>query len=75
QVLINLRSDLSIRLAEQQNLLESAKGDVEKIEQTPLPPLSGGLETGLMQVSELQKSRLDKQIKQFEELQKVLVKV
>ncbi len=75
QVLINLRSDLSIRLAEQQNLLESAKWDVEKIEQTPLPPLSGGLETWLMQVSELQKSRLDKQIKQFEELQRVLVKV
>ncbi|MBP9779864.1 hypothetical protein KBD33_04575 [Candidatus Gracilibacteria bacterium] len=71
----DLRSDLSIRLAEQKNLLEGAKGEVEKIEQTPLPPLSGGLETGLMQVSELQKSRLDKQIKQFEELQRVLVKV
>jgi hypothetical protein len=66
EILTNLRSDLSIRLAEQQSLLESAKWEVEKnIKWT----------SELNQVSELQKIRLDKQIEQFEELQRVLVKV
>ncbi len=62
----NLRSDLSIRLAEQQSALESAKSEVEKnITWT----------TELNQVSELQRARLDRQIEQFEELQRVLVKI
>ena len=65
-ILTDLRSDLSIRLAEQQKILESAKWEVsENIKWT----------TELAQVSELQKARLDKQIEQFEELQRVLVKV
>jgi hypothetical protein len=66
ELLIDLRSDLSIRLAEQQSLLESAKWEVEKNIQWT---------SELNQVSELQKIRLDKQIEQFEELQRVLVKV
>lgn len=65
-ILKDLHSDLSIRLAKQQKVLESAKWEVEKnIKWT----------TDLNQVSELQKARLDKQIEQFEELQRVLVKV
>jgi hypothetical protein len=62
----NLRSDLSIRLTEQQQSLESAKSEVEENIQWT---------TELKQVSELQKIRLDKQIEQFEELQRVLVKI
>lgn len=66
QILTNLRSDLSIRLTEQQSTLKSAKSEVEKnITWT----------TELNQVSELQKARLDRQIEQFEELKRVLVKV
>ncbi len=66
EILTDLRSDLTIRLAEQQKTLEWAKIEVsENIKWT----------TELTQVSELQKARLDKQIEQFEELQKVLVKV
>ncbi|MBX9809777.1 hypothetical protein K2X92_05295 [Candidatus Gracilibacteria bacterium] len=64
-ILINLRSDLSIRLTEQQKSLKSAKSEVEENIQGT---------TELDQVSELQKTRLDKQIEQFEELQRVLVK-
>ncbi len=65
-ILTDLRSDLQIRLTEQQQILESAKSEVtENIQWT----------TELAQVSELQKIRLDKQIEQFEELQRVLVKV
>lgn len=65
-ILIDLRSDLNLRLIEQQKTLEQAKSEVEKnIKWT----------TELNQVSELQRTRLDKQIEQFEELQKVLVKV
>ena len=65
-LLTDLRSDLSIRLAEQQSTLESAKSEVEKnITWT----------TELNQVSELQRARLDRQIEQFEELQRVLVKI
>lgn len=64
--LTDLRSDLSIRLAEQKSTLKSAKSEVEKnITWT----------TELNQVSELQRTRLDRQIEQFEELQRVLVKV
>ena len=65
-ILTDLRSDLSIRLSEQQSTLESAKSEVEKnITWT----------TELESVSELQRARLDRQIEQFEELQRVLVKV
>ena len=66
RILTDLRSDLALHLAEQQKTLESAKSDVEKnISWTP----------ELNAVSELQKSRLDRQIEQFEELQRVLVEV
>ena len=66
KLLLKLRSDLQIRLDEQQKVLESAKSEVEKnIHWT----------TELDYVSELQKARLDRQIEQFEELQRVLVKV
>lgn len=65
-LLTDLRSDLSIRLTEQQQTLESAKSEVKNnITWTP----------ELNQVSELQRARLDRQIEQFEELQRVLVKV
>ena len=65
-ILTDFRSDLTLRLAEQQKTLKSAKSDVEKnISWTP--ELNG--------VSDLQKARLDRQIEQFEELQKVLMKV
>jgi hypothetical protein len=64
-ILTDLRSDLQIRLAEQQQNLESAKSEVEaNIKWT----------TELEQISELQKARLDRQIEQFEELQRVLIK-
>lgn len=43
-ILDDLRSDLSIRLAEQQQSLESAKSEVENLNKTTLPPVSGGLE-------------------------------
>lgn len=64
-ILLDLRSDLQIRLTEQKQILKSAKSEVtENIQWT----------TDLARVSELQRKRLDKQIEQFEELQKVLVK-
>ena len=65
-IITNLQNDLTLRLTEQQKTLEWAKSDVEmNIAWTP--ELNG--------VSELQKARLDRQIEQFEELQKVLMKV
>lgn len=65
EFLKDLRSDLQIRLAEQQQTLQKAKSEVEdNIKGT----------TELNQVSELQQARLDWQIAQFEELQKVLIK-
>jgi hypothetical protein len=65
-ILTDLRSDLVTRLAEQRSALESAKTEVEKnITGTP----------ELLAVSEAQKLRLDRQIEQFEELQRVLVRV
>jgi MFS family permease len=64
-VLTDLRSDLTIRLAEQQKTLEQAKSEVEQT-------IKGT--TDLNQVSELQQARLDRQIEQFEELQRVLVR-
>lgn len=65
-LLIDLRSDLQIRLNEQQKILESARSEfTDNIRWS----------SELAEVSELQKVRLDKQIEQFEELQKILVKV
>ncbi len=65
-ILTDLRWDLDTRIREQQRSLEWAKVEVEKhIRWT----------SELEQVSELQKARLDRQIEQFEELQRVLVKV
>lgn len=65
-ILTDLRSDLTIRIQEQQSTLESAKSEVEK---------NIAWTTELNQVSELQRVRLDKQIEQFEELQRVLVRI
>ncbi len=66
EILLDLRSDLATRLTEQQEILEWAKSEVEhNITGTP----------ELLAVSELQKARLDRQIEQFEELQRVLIKV
>ncbi len=66
KTLLNLWFDLQIRLTEQQKNLEWAKSEIEaNIQWT----------TELNQVSELQKARLDRQIEQFEELRRVLVKV
>lgn len=66
QIITNLRSDLALRLTEQQKTLEQAKSEIEKTIRWT---------SALEQVSELQKARLDRQIEQFEELQKVLVRV
>lgn len=64
--LISLRSDLQLRLTEQLSTLEQAKSEVSThIQWTNV----------LNQVSELQKARLDRQIEQFEELQRVIMKV
>ena len=66
EILKNLHSDLQTRIQEQQKTLEQAKSEVEaNIRWT----------NELEQVSELQKARLDRQIEQFEELQKVLVNI
>ena len=65
-ILIDLHSDLSTRLLEQQKSLEWAKSEVEK---------NLRWTNALEQVSEIQKARLDRQIEQFEELQRVLVKI
>jgi phage shock protein A len=65
-ILTDLRSDLATRLAEQRSALESAKTEVEQnITGTP----------ELLAVSEAQQVRLDRQIEQFEELQRILVRV
>lgn len=64
-ILTDLRYDLQNRINQQKQLLESAKSEaLDNIKWT----------TELEQVSELQRIRLDKQIKQFEELQKILIK-
>jgi hypothetical protein len=60
-ILEDLRSDLQLRLTEQQSTLEQAKAEVSNDE--------------LNRVSKLQRQRLDKQIEQFEELQRVLMRV
>jgi len=66
RIIIELKNHLINELVNQQTTLESAKSEVEKnIKWT----------TELNQVSELQRTRLDRQIEQFEELQRVLVKV
>ena len=63
-ILINLRSDLQIRLDEQKKSLESAKSEVKS-------NIKWNSELASLQSS--QKIRLDRQIEQFEELQKVLI--
>lgn len=66
KILSDLRSDISIHLLEQQSLLHSAKSDLTKnLTWTP----------ELLAVSEAQKLRLDRQISQFEELQKKLARM
>ncbi len=65
-ILTNLRSDLQLRLIEQQQTLEQAKSSLST-------HVHWSDELG--RVSELQRARLDKQIEQFEELQRVLVKI
>lgn len=61
-----LSIDLQDQVTKQKQTLEQAKSEVEKNIQW----------TGeLAQVSDLQKARLDRQIEQFEELQRILVKV
>lgn len=66
QSLISIQGKLHEEIIHQQSILESTKTEVEQnIHWT----------TELEQVSELQKARLDRQIEQFEELQRVLVKV
>ena len=62
-ILTNLRSDLQIRLNEQKESLEWARSEVES---------NIKWSNNLEQVSEIQKIRLDRQIEQFEELQRVL---
>lgn len=66
EFLKNLRSKLQILLNKQEKILQQATSEVkENIKWT----------IKLNQVSLLQQARLDKQIEQFEELQRVLVKV
>ncbi len=63
--LIDLRSDIIFHLKTEQRKLKKAKWEIEL-------KISGA--THLENVSELQKARLDRQIEQFKELQKVLIK-
>lgn len=65
-VLKNIQKNLIDHLNEQKSILQSAKSEVDK-------NLTGNPE--LLAVSEAQKLRLDRQIEQFEELQKRLVKI
>lgn len=64
-ILNELYSDLQLRIAQQQLILEYSKSEVEN---------NITWITELSTVSELQKARLDRQIEQFEELQRVLIK-
>ena len=65
-IIYHLKSQLIEHIAKQQQILESAKTEVEQnITGTP----------ELLAVSEAQQVRLDRQIEQFEELQRVLVRV
>ena len=66
EVLKNIQGNLIDHLNEQKNILQRAKSEVEK-------NLSWKPE--LLLVSEAQKLRLDKQIEQFEELQRRLEKI
>lgn len=65
-LLTDLQNDLKLRMDERQKILESAKSEVMKNIQWT---------TELNKVSELQRTRLDRQIEQFEALQRVLMKV
>lgn len=64
--LYHLQKRLWGKIEQQQSTLESAKFEVEK---------NIAWTTELNQISELQRARLDRQIEQFEELQRILVKV
>ena len=66
EMIHQLKSQLIQNILEQRQILESTKTEVEKnITGTP----------ELFTVSEAQQVRLDRQIEQFEELQRVLVRV
>ena len=66
QILVYFSTILNRKMNGQQKALKSAKSEVSKhITWTP----------EFDQISELQRARLDRQIEQFEELQRVLVKV
>lgn len=65
-ILSNLRSDINLRAEEQKATLKQAQIDISKYITWS---------DSLNKVSELQKSRLNEQIRQFEDLQKVLIQV
>lgn len=64
RVITDINSDLKIRIIQEAEILKQAKSEVSK-------NLTGTLE--LLEVSKTQKLRLDRQIEQFEELQKRLI--
>ncbi len=64
--LSDIHSDLSAEIEQQKQILESAKSEVEK-------NIKWTIE--LDSISDLQQVRIDRQIEQFEELQKILIKV
>ncbi len=66
QIIYHLKENLNSRLTEQVKEIEISKVEVER---------NLRWTNALEQVSELQKARLDRQIEQFEELQRVLMKV
>lgn len=66
RIIIELRNRLIVELRKQQQSLKSTKSEVK---------MNITWTTELNQVSELQRARLDRQIEQFEELQRVLMKV
>lgn len=65
-ILTDIRSDLDSRLTEQQQVLLWARYSLTKNVEWTIE---------LDSISELQKARLDRQIEQFEELQRTLVKI
>jgi hypothetical protein len=65
-ILIDIRYDLINRITEQKGTLKLAKEQVSKV-------IQGN--TALNEISRLQITRLDSQIEQFEQLQRVLVKM
>lgn len=65
-LIAEIRSDILINISRQEDLLNQAKLEAETYIQWT---------TALKQTSELQKARIDMQIMQFEELQKIILKV